>query len=54
MEGYYETLRPRAEALLDHQDPAVRGIAAETVMEIDVFDRAGDSYGYVFYVLQRI
>jgi cyclopropane fatty-acyl-phospholipid synthase-like methyltransferase len=53
VDGYYDVLRPRAKALLDHPDSAVRDIAAETIREIDVFDRSEDSYGYVFYVLQR-
>lgn len=53
VDGYYDVLAPRAEALLGHPDPAVREFAAETVREIEVFDRSEDSYGYVFYVLQR-
>jgi cyclopropane fatty-acyl-phospholipid synthase-like methyltransferase len=52
VDGYYDTLGPRAKALLDHQDAAVRDFAAETVTEINVFDRSEDSYGYVFYALQ--
>ena len=52
VDGYYDVLAPRAKALLDHPDPAVRDFAAETVREIDVFHRSEDSYGYVFYVLQ--
>jgi SAM-dependent methyltransferase len=53
VEGYYDVLAPRARALLDHPDPAVRDFAAETVREIEVFAGSEDSYGYVFYVLQR-
>jgi SAM-dependent methyltransferase len=53
VEGYYDILAPRAKALLDHPAPSVRGFAAETVKEIEVFQCSGDSYGYVFYVLQR-
>lgn len=51
--GYYDILRPRAEALLDHADSAVRALARENLEEIDIFQLAGDSYGYVFYLLQR-
>jgi SAM-dependent methyltransferase len=51
--GYYDVLAPRAQKLLDHPSAAVRSFAAETVREIEVFERCGDSYGYVFYVLQR-
>ena len=28
-------------------------LAAETIREIQIFSRSEDSYGYVFYVLQR-
>jgi len=38
---------------VDHADPSVRAFAAETIREIEVFERSDDSYGYVFYVLQR-
>ena len=51
--GYYDILRPRAEALLDHEDSAVRALAQENLEEIAIFRLAGDSYGYVFYLLQR-
>jgi hypothetical protein len=27
--------------------------ATETLQEIEIFERSEDSYGYVFYVLQR-
>src|SRR5262245_9311306 len=53
VDGYYDVLAPRAKALLAHPDPRVRDFAAETVKEIEVFDSCEDSYGYVFYVLQR-
>ena len=53
VDGYYDLLAPRAKALLDHPDPSVRDFAAETVREIEVFQCSDDSYGYVFYVLQR-
>ena len=53
IDGYYEVLRPRAKELLGHAEPAVRELAAETMKEIEVFDRSDESYGYVFFVLQR-
>jgi cyclopropane fatty-acyl-phospholipid synthase-like methyltransferase len=53
VDGYYDILAPRAKALLDHSDSSVRDFAAETVREIEVFQCSEDSYGYVFYVLQR-
>jgi trans-aconitate methyltransferase len=51
--GYYDLLEPRAQALLEHPDREVRAIARETLEEIQVFEMAEDSYGYVFYGLQR-
>ena len=53
VDGYYDVLGPRATALLDLPDPAVRDFAAETVREIEVFGLSEESYGYVFFVLQR-
>jgi hypothetical protein len=53
VEGYYDILEPRAKALVDHPAPSVRDFAAETVKEIEIFECSEDSYGYVFYVLQR-
>lgn len=51
--GYYDLLALRAKTLVDHANPAVQAFAAETVREIQVFQNSEDSYGYVFYVLQR-
>jgi len=48
-EDYYDILEPRAKALLDHPDKAVRDFAAETIEEIRIFGCSNDSYGYVFY-----
>lgn len=53
VDGYYDILEPRAKALLEHAVPAIREFAAETIREIDVFQHSEDSYGYVFYMLQR-
>jgi trans-aconitate methyltransferase len=53
VEGYYDILGPRAKALVDHPAPSVRDFAVETVKEIEIFECSEDSYGYVFYVLQR-
>jgi cyclopropane fatty-acyl-phospholipid synthase-like methyltransferase len=53
VDGYYDILAPRARTLLEHPDSSVRDFAAETVREIEVFECAEDSYGYVFYVLHR-
>jgi SAM-dependent methyltransferase len=53
VDGYYEVLEPRASALAAHPDASVREFALDTLKEIEVFRSSGDSYGYVFYVLQR-
>jgi SAM-dependent methyltransferase len=54
VEGYYDILEPRAKALVNHSDPSVRDFARETVQEIEIFRTSEDSYGYVFYALQRV
>jgi SAM-dependent methyltransferase len=53
VDGYYEVLEPRAEALADHPDPSVREFAATMRREIEVFGLSEGSYGYVFYLLRR-
>jgi trans-aconitate methyltransferase len=54
VKGYYDLLEPRAKALIDHPDSSVRDFAVGTVKEIEIFQSSEDSYGYVFYVLQRV
>jgi hypothetical protein len=53
VQGYYDLLEPRAQTLIDHPDASVRKFAAETIKEIEIFHIAEESYGYVFYILQR-
>jgi SAM-dependent methyltransferase len=53
VKDYYDILEPRAKSLVNHSDVAVRDFAVETLKEIETFRIAEDSYGYVFYVLQR-
>jgi hypothetical protein len=53
VEGYYDVLEARANALVRHPENAVRDFARETMKEIEVFRASEGSYGYVFYVLQR-
>jgi hypothetical protein len=53
VKDYYEVLEPRAKSLVNHSDIAVRNFAVETLKEIETFKISEDSYGYVFYVLQR-
>ena len=52
-ERLHDILEPRAKSLLNHSDVAVRDLAVETLKEIETFRIAEDSYGYVFYILQR-
>jgi SAM-dependent methyltransferase len=54
VEGYYDVLEPRAQALSIHPDASVRNLAIETLREIEIFNCSEASYGYVFYVLERI
>jgi trans-aconitate methyltransferase len=53
VKDYYDVLEPRAKSLVNHSDVAVRDFAVETLKEIETFKISEDSYGYVFYVLQR-
>ena len=53
VKDYYDILEPRAKSLVSHSDVAVRDFAIETLKEIETFRISEDSYGYVFYVLQR-
>jgi SAM-dependent methyltransferase len=53
VKDYYDVLEPRAKSLANHSDVSVRGFAVETLKEIETFKIAEDSYGYVFFVLQR-
>jgi hypothetical protein len=53
VKGYYEELGPRAKGLLKHADRPVRELAKGTLKEIEIFEAAEDSYGYVFFVLRR-
>ena len=53
VKDYYDILEPRAKSLLNHSDVAVRELAVETLKEIEAFKISDNSYGYVFYLLQR-
>ena len=54
VEGYYDLLGPRAHTLLSHEDPAAREAASDIVKEIQIFEQAEGSYGYVFFALERV
>lgn len=53
IDGYYDILEPRAKSLADHWDSSVRDFALETIQEIEALRTSEESYGYVFYMLQR-
>jgi len=53
VQDYYDILEPRAKELLDHPDESVKEFAAETLEEIRIFGLCDNSYGYVFYVMQK-
>jgi hypothetical protein len=53
VKDYYDVLEPRAKSLANHSDVTLRDFAVETLEEIETFKISEDSYGYVFYVLQR-
>jgi SAM-dependent methyltransferase len=53
VKDYYDVLEPRAKSLVKHSDVTVRNFAVETLKEIETFRISEDSYGYVFFVLQR-
>ena len=53
VKDYYDVLEARAKSLVNHSDITVRNFAVETLEEIETFRISEDSYGYVFYVLQR-
>ena len=53
IKDYYDVLESRAKSLANHADVAVGDFALETLKEIEIFKISQDSYGYVFFVLQR-
>ena len=53
IKDYYDVLESRAKSLVNHSDVGVRNFAVETLKEIEIFKISQDSYGYVFFVLQR-
>ena len=52
-ENYYDILEEKALKFSSHPETAVREFADYTLEEIQIFRRSANSYGYVFYVLQR-
>jgi len=53
VKDYYDVLEPHAKSLVNHTDIAVRNFAVETLKEIETFEISENTYGYVFFVLQR-
>lgn len=50
---YYTPLEEQMARLVPDADPELAAVIAETRREIELYHRHGDSYGYVFYLLQR-
>jgi serine/threonine-protein kinase HipA len=50
---YYLPLEERMARRAPDADPALAAVIDETRHEIELYRRHGDSYGYVFYLLQR-
>jgi SAM-dependent methyltransferase len=53
VKDYYDVLEPRAKSLVNNSDLAIRDFAVETLKEIETFRISEDSYGHVFFILQR-
>lgn len=51
---YYEVREPRAGRLLHHRGQTLLLFHRRVVAEIELFRVAGASYGYVFYVFERL
>jgi predicted O-methyltransferase YrrM len=49
-DSYYVPLRERVELFAARPDPGARAAAAELAQEIEIHERCGDEYGYVFVV----
>lgn len=52
-EEYYGPLKERIEEVKPGARPAMAETIDETLREIEIFDRFGDCYGYVFYILKN-
>ncbi|MBL6928591.1 MAG: class I SAM-dependent methyltransferase [Rhodospirillales bacterium] len=50
---YYAPLKERMDQTSDSADPDMAATIAEALREIEIFERYGDSYGYVFYILRK-
>jgi SAM-dependent methyltransferase len=52
-DNYYDPLRERVALFADDPDPEVRAAVAMLAREIEIHERFGDEYGYVFLVTGR-
>jgi len=53
-ENYYGPLERRIKQLRPTATPTMLSVIAETEIEIDLFRRFGESYGYSFYLLRAV
>ena len=52
--NYYDPLCERVKKAGTSADPAMQAVIAETELEIDMFRRYSDIYGYSFYLLNAV
>jgi SAM-dependent methyltransferase len=49
-DAFYDPLRERIAGFANRPDPAARAAAAMLTNEIEIYERFGDEYGYVFFI----
>jgi SAM-dependent methyltransferase len=49
-DAFYDPLRERIAGFVNRPDPAARAAAAMLTNEIEIYERFGDEYGYVFFI----
>jgi serine/threonine-protein kinase HipA len=52
-EAYYHPLVAHSEAFRSDPDPGMQAALADLALELDTFERFGDSYGYGFLVMRK-
>lgn len=52
-EAYYRPLAARSESLRSDPDPGMQAVLADLALELDTFERFGDSYGYALLVMRK-
>ena len=52
-EAYYHPLVAHSEAFRSDPDPGMQDVLSDLALELDTFERFGDSYGYGFLVMRK-